>query len=378
MGDSSVNRRRFLGYSAAAGLALSSGAAPGGAPVRLGFVGVGNRGTALLRALLDLSSIEVAAVCDLDARHTLRAQGIVEKSQGHRPEACNRLELLLARPDVDGAIVALPCDLHAQVYEQVLLAGKHLYAEKPLGLTVEECDRVIECAGDHPELVVQMGFQRRFNARFVQLVDRLRRGDIGNLIECRCSWNSSQGPMSGKDGWMSRRARSGDWMLEQAVHVWDLLCRIEGSPPATAYGRGRRDLFHSRDPHRDVTDWYVAELAWPSGFHATVRHSWVDVAAEHSPGMTMRFLGSEGGIDLATGTVSYREKSRARELLLDDQVSDTRRAIENFVAAVQRKRSNASDGLAELTDAKLATLVGLMVRRAVDENRLVHWIEPTG
>src|SRR4051794_23338174 len=81
-----VNRRRFLGYSAAASLALAQGSLAEGAtaesnvaPVRLGLIGIGTRGTALLRTLLELPGTPVIAVCDPEPKHRSRGQGIVEK-----------------------------------------------------------------------------------------------------------------------------------------------------------------------------------------------------------------------------------------------------------------------------------------------------------
>ena len=81
-----VNRRRFLSCSAVASFALTqgnlseaAGVEGGVAPVRLGVVGVGNRGTALVRSLLDLRGASIVAVCDAEPKHRLRGQGIVER-----------------------------------------------------------------------------------------------------------------------------------------------------------------------------------------------------------------------------------------------------------------------------------------------------------
>ena len=146
----SLNRRRFLGCSAAASLALSQGnlaeAAAGDAearPVRLGVIGVGNRGTALLRALLEVPGTPIVAVCDREPKHRQRGQGIVEKARGLKPEAYDDPRRVLDRADVDAVIVALPCDLHETVYGDAIAAGKHIYAEKPLALTLAGCDRLI-------------------------------------------------------------------------------------------------------------------------------------------------------------------------------------------------------------------------------------------
>src|SRR4051812_49940550 len=85
-----LNRRRFLGCSAAAGLALSHPRIGEGAsettPVRLGLIGLGTRGTSLLRTLLELPEAQVVALGDTEPKHLLRAQGIVERAKSFRPE----------------------------------------------------------------------------------------------------------------------------------------------------------------------------------------------------------------------------------------------------------------------------------------------------
>src|SRR5689334_17857959 len=155
-----LNRRRFLGCSAAAGLALSQGhladGASSAAPVRLGLIGVGTRGTSLLRTLLELPTAQVVAVCDADAGHRVRGQAIAEKARGVRPDAYERAAQVFERPDVEAVVVALPCDLHAAIDREAIRAGKHLYAEKPLAPTLEECDALIAEASRAPELVVRV------------------------------------------------------------------------------------------------------------------------------------------------------------------------------------------------------------------------------
>src|SRR3984957_15694400 len=263
----SLNRRRFLGCSAAAGLALSQGrmaeAAGEVRPVRLGLIGLGTRGTSLLRTLLELPAAQVVAVCDAESKHLLRGLGIVEKARGHRPDAYESQGPLLERSDLDAVVVALPCDRHAEAYLAALGAGKHLYAEKPLGLTKAECAQLIGAAAARPELALHVGFQRRSNPRYRAAVELIHQGELGPLIEGTAAWVSSNGPMNGHDGWLGRRARSGDWMVEQAVPVWGIFPWIAGGVPARAYGQGRRDLFAAEQPARDVTDHYAVQLEWP-------------------------------------------------------------------------------------------------------------------
>src|SRR4051812_48303083 len=108
-----LNRRRFLGCSAAAGIALAQGKAVEGGianrPLRLGLIGLGNRGTTLLRTALEFPGVEVVAVADVEPKHRLRAQGIARKAQGQGPDALEEWSRLLERTDVEAVAIALPC-----------------------------------------------------------------------------------------------------------------------------------------------------------------------------------------------------------------------------------------------------------------------------
>ncbi|RUL88252.1 Gfo/Idh/MocA family protein [Tautonia sociabilis] len=368
-----LNRRHFLGCSAAAGWAISQGRDVEGAlnlpPVRVGLIGLGNRGTALLRSALDLPEAEVVALCDLEERHRRRAQGIAEKARGRRPDDYDDPAALLARDDVEAVLVAVPNCWHITYDASALLAGKHLYAEKPLGLTLRECDALIAEADRRPEQVVHVGFQRRSNPRFREGVELIRSGELGTPLEARASWTSSNGPVDGHNGWLGSREQSGDWMMEQGVHVWDWLHWIAGGPPARAFGTGRRDVFADLRPGRDVTDHYSVTLEWPDGFHASFVHSWVDPADDAFTGISQRVVGTAGGFDFGTGTATFRDRSIPRRALHPGNLPDTRFALSAFLLAI--RSAEPVPPPVTLTEARNATLTALLVRKAVDERRVV-------
>ncbi|WP_165065017.1 Gfo/Idh/MocA family protein [Paludisphaera rhizosphaerae] len=370
-----LNRRRFLGCSAAS-LALAPGASAQGSPagdaaspLRVGLIGVGNRGTTLLRTLLEIPGVTIPAVSDPEPRHRARGEGIVEKATGRRPESFPDPRRLLERNDVDAVVVAVPCDLHERISVEALRAGKHLYAEKPMAITVEGCDRLIAESARTPELALHVGFQRRSNPRFREGVGLIRSGTLGHLIEARASWTSSNGPLTGHDGWLGSRRRSGDFMVEQAVHIWDVLNWIHGGPPATAVGWGRRGLFAREHPTRDVTDHYGVELAWADGFRASFVQSYVAPPDDEFTGSHLRVLGVEGGFDFGSGTLTFRDRERPRRSIEPGNRNDTRLAVEAFVAASRAGTSTTPP--VSLQEARDATLTGLLVRKAVDEGRLV-------
>ena len=163
-------RRTFLGTAGAA-LAASQLAAPARAganeTIGVGCIGVGNRGTKLLNSLLKVQGVQVRAICDIKPEHLAEAQKRVVDAGQPKPAGTPEWKKLLEMPGIDAVVSALPCDLHAANYLDVIAAGKDLYGEKPMCLSIADCDKVV-AAADSSQRIVQIGFQRRADPRFIE------------------------------------------------------------------------------------------------------------------------------------------------------------------------------------------------------------------
>jgi predicted dehydrogenase len=111
---------------------------------------------------------------------------------------------VLDSKEVDAVLIATPCDVHARLYLDTIGAGKDLYAEKPMCITVAEADAIVKAA-EASKCVVQIGFQSRYDQRIRHGIERVRRGDFGEIVEMRGSYLASFGPLR---DWRSYRARS--------------------------------------------------------------------------------------------------------------------------------------------------------------------------
>jgi predicted dehydrogenase len=227
-------------------------------------------------------------------------------------------------------------------------------------------------------VVVHVGFQRRSNPRFREAIELIRHGALGQLVEARATWASSNGPLCGHDGWMGRRDRSGDWMVEHAVHVWDVFHWLTGELPVRATGWGRTGLFAAIDPKRDVTDHYVVDLEWANGLRASLVQSWIAPADEAFTGTSLRVVGEDGGFDFSSGSLTFRDRSVPRRLIQPGPLPDTRLSLGAFLAAVRSGSPEPAPPPITLAEARAATLIGLMARKAVDERRLVTIDEVSG
>ncbi|MBL8890280.1 MAG: Gfo/Idh/MocA family oxidoreductase [Planctomycetaceae bacterium] len=365
---SSVNRRQLLqtvgGVAGVAVLGTEVIAGTDPRPVRLGFIGVGSRGSALLRLMTQQPGTEIVAICDIEPDKVAQAKKVVKDAARPEPTGFADWNKLLEHLDVDAVVSALPVDLHAACYVDVLNAGKDLYAEKPLGLTVAECNDVQQAA-ERSGRIVQVGFQRRSDPRFTQPMKLVHAGEIGELLEGRVLWSNSWGPLT---GWFGQRRRSGDWMVEQAVHNWDVLNWATQSLPKRAVGFGRNDLFREHQSDRDVHDYYSGVLEYENGVIVNIIHSWVPPTKfneEHT-----RLIGTLGGIDFNSGTLSYRPNQNRPDRLAFDgpaNLDNNVLAVESFLKSV-RERSQPVATLAHARDALLACL---LMREAVERGTAV-------
>ncbi len=98
--------------------------------IRVGIIGVGNRGGFLLRQILKVPNVKVVAICDLDP-DTLKKAG--QAAAAHSPELYTEYRKLLDRKDIDAVFIATPVDLHREMTMAALEVGKNIYCEKTDG-----------------------------------------------------------------------------------------------------------------------------------------------------------------------------------------------------------------------------------------------------
>lgn len=339
--------------------------------VGIGLIGVGGRGRGLLRSLLKSKGFEVRAICDTEPDNNTRTTQLLTEAGHPAPDALDDWKKLLERKDIDAVVSALPCDLHKQNYLDVIAAGKDLYAEKPMCLSVAECNAVVDAANNSKQ-IVQIGFQRRADPRFIETMQQVHDGELGDLVEGRILWSNSWGPLY---GWFGKRDRSGDWMVEQAVHNWDVMNWANRSLPVRAMGLGRSGLYRDKQPDRDVTDYYTAIVEYGNGVIVNILHSWVapGLSGKALPTFNEEFtklIGTEGGIDFNSGTFSYRKEVGKEDRIghsYTGEIDSTQLALESFLDSVRTRKPS----IATAEHGRDAVLSCLLVREAVYRGGIV-------
>ena len=164
--------------------ATTASTSPAGA-IRVGFIGVGNRGDQVLNAFLAQEDVRIVAVCDLYQPYLDFAAKKIAERGGAAPELTTKdYRQLLDRKDIDAVVVNTPDHWHALQVVQACRAGKDVYVEKPLSLTVAEGRAMVTAARQNKRLV-QVGVQRRSSPGCREMVEFLRAGGIGTITTAR-------------------------------------------------------------------------------------------------------------------------------------------------------------------------------------------------
>jgi predicted dehydrogenase len=178
-----VTRRQFGTTTASALLATAAGATRvRGASdrVRLGFIGLGNRGDQVLDAFVAHKDAEIVAVCDIHEPYV----NFAAHKAGGQPARHHDYRRLLESKDIDAVVISTPDHWHALQMTQACEAGKDVYVEKPLSLVVSEGRAMVNAARRHNR-VVQVGIHRRSAAFVKEAADLVRGGTVGTVTVAR-------------------------------------------------------------------------------------------------------------------------------------------------------------------------------------------------
>jgi myo-inositol 2-dehydrogenase/D-chiro-inositol 1-dehydrogenase len=265
-----MKRRDFLQNTAAiSAITLISPATAFGtkanSAVRVGLIGCGSRGTSVITSMSDQTGINIIAMADLfrdkldAAKKTLDEQNIKKGfpavTKAYTYVGSKAYQQLLENKDVDAVQISSPAYTHADFLEAAAMAGKHIYCEKPASPDVAGC-RKVEHVGNlvNGKLSIVIGFQIRHATPYVEMVKRIQRGDLGEILNahlCYLATESAVGDITGISYDEARirnqynfHALSGGVMLDQAIHMIDVCNWALQSLPVSAIGTGGKDESH--------------------------------------------------------------------------------------------------------------------------------------
>jgi predicted dehydrogenase len=303
--------------------------------VRVGMIGVGNRGQDLLQEVKDVPNVELVAMADIYSRRREEAEKMapgIQTFDDHRR--------VLEMKDIDAVVVASPLHTHARHFLDTLSAGKDLYCEKTMTWSIAEADQCL-AAAKNSDRVVQIGLQWESDSALAETRGWIRDGIVGKVTQVN-SWMSRNTP-HGKGQWVrpipsdctaqnvnwsaflnGRPDRPFDpyrlinWRLfwefsggnvaENMVHqiAW-IMTALDLPFPSAAYMSG--GVFSEKDG-REVPDTIAVTLDFPRDIVVT----WQSTFSNSHYGLGEHILGSDGTIEHGWGE-SDMEKGEDQERL---------------------------------------------------------------
>ena len=184
-----INRRSFVKKTgtvagttvAAAIIPWSVSCSSPSEKIGVGLIGCKNMGFSDLTAFLDEENVECYGICDVDKNILEERASAVEKLKNKRPQVFTDFRKLLEVKEIDVVIIGTPDHWHALMMIAALEAGKHVYVEKPMGHSIEECLVMVKSAAKYPKLKVQVGMWQRSSKHWFDASEFVRSGKLGDV-----------------------------------------------------------------------------------------------------------------------------------------------------------------------------------------------------
>ena len=370
----SVSRRGFLGSGAAAGTfsIVSAGAVRGSqanSRISVGLIGSGNRGSFDASIVHADPRARVTALCDLFDDRIEKAQQRIKITE--KPNVFKDFEKLLAAPGIDAVLIATPPFEHPRHLEAAVQAKKHIYCEKPMGVDIEGCKRVI-AAGRRadPAKCLSVGFQQRYGPVYLEACRRIREGQIGAIAAARGAWIANdpfqRAPYSDPKveklrNWFCYKDYSGDFIVEQDCHNFDVLHWFLGGLPVRAVGWGGTKVRTTME----ILDHLSLTFEWPNGVHVNFEANQLTPPGFQRIGE--EFTGTKGTIATSRGSMAHYKGPKDVETM-NSRRDITYDGIEQWLDRILNNRpENAAERSAQ------STMIAILGRTAIYTRKEVSW-----
>jgi len=277
---------------------------------RIGLIGVGSRGQYHIHNLLEMPHAKIVALCDNYEPNLKAALELCPDAKTYTD-----YKKLIEAKDIDGVIVATPLNWHAVITLDSLSAGKHVFCEKAMALTMEECKAVYE-AYKQSDRVLYFCMQRMFDEKYIKGIRMIRSGLLGDVVGARCHWfrnNDWRRPVPSPNlekhiNWRLYRESSCGLMTELACHQLEVCNWATALTPKSVVGIG--DIVHWKDG-REVYDSVSLAYHYGNG----VKITYESLIANKFNGMEEQILGSKGTLNLATGMYYLEDEAEGNSAI---------------------------------------------------------------
>ena len=266
--------------------------------VRIGVIGAGRISHVMAAAHAQVPESRLVGVFDVVRGASER---LAEKFG--IPRIYDSYQEMLASDEIDAVLVCTPTFLHERIVIDAADAGKHVFCQKPMALTLEQCERMNEAAVRNG-VVLQVGFMIRFTPPFAEVKERIDSGEIGDLIAIRSAvfgWEPTA-------EWFYDPEQGGGLLIDTIIHTFDLY-RWYAGEVETIYADGGAYVFEGARKH-GTPDNVMCSLKFRNGAMGSIYGSWSSGYGDK----TLEIYGTKGSffIDLmeAQGGRAFIKKDK--------------------------------------------------------------------
>lgn len=221
--------------------------------ISVGVVGCGYWGPNLIRNFCSLGECDLKVICDLDIQRLNHLQSLYQKV-----EVSTDFKAVVARNDLDALVIATSAPTHFPMAKEALLAGKHVFIEKPMATSSAQCEELVRLAAAR-KLTLMVGHTFLYSAPVRRIKEIITRGDIGEI-----RYISARRLNLG----LFQRSINVTWDL--APHDISIILYVTGMLPTSINCQGNS---HVTQGIEDVTSMC---MNFDRGMFATVQNSWLD------------------------------------------------------------------------------------------------------
>lgn len=317
MENVSLDRREFLKKAGMAGAAAIFLASPwlsvfsdskytGESVARLGVIGPGSRGRYLMQFLANNKKAEIVALCDIYQPSLDEALKIVPKAKTYKD-----YRYLLEDKNVDAIVIATPLNTHCQIALDAFDAGKHVFCEKSIGFTMEECLAMYNKHKSSGNIFFS-GQQRLFDPRYIKAMEMIHEGAFGDIQSIRTFWfrngdwrrDVPSPDLERLINWRLYREYSKGLMTELACHQLQIGSWALKSIPNKVMGHGA--ITHWKDG-REVYDNVNCIYVFDNGQKLTFE----SVISNKFYGLEEQILGTLGTVEPEKGKYYFEDVAPA-------------------------------------------------------------------
>lgn len=256
--------------------------------IRCGVIGLGWFGEHHVDTLQQLPLADVTAVC------TRRPDRLHEVSARYRiPKTFTDYRRLLADPDIDLVTIVTHVDEHVEPTLAALAAGKHVFLEKPMAGTIEDCDRIIAAARS-TDRAFMVGHVCRFDTVYALAKEEIAAGRLGRIVSLHARRNLAK--------WITEtHLKKISALFGDGVHDLDLMLWYTGASPKSVYALTSNT--RPQLPHDDI-GWAMYRL--DNGAIAVIENVWsLPENAPFAIDARMEIIGTEGAIYIDNSGAHY-------------------------------------------------------------------------